>query len=127
MNILPVIGWQLAYTLCVLVFLGVWFITSVTVACCMLCGVCRTVSGEVIGAAGVDVGSGCMMLACVCCALGTFFTCSSSLSMRPGCVFWDGVGVSLMLVARRSFTGYFCLLPRIACMCPMTVTLELGG
>ena len=56
--------------------LGVWFITSAMVICCMLCGVWGAGSFGNIGADGVGVGAGCMMLVCELCALGTFVTCS---------------------------------------------------
>ena len=125
MKILLVIGWQLVYTWCVLVLLGVWSITSGIVFCYMICSVCCAVSSGAIGATGVGAGLGYMMLVCVRCSIGTCVTYSSLSSMRCGCVFWDGVGL-LTLDLRRSFTGTFLFLPRIVYMCPIMVALELG-
>jgi len=47
-----------------------------------------------------------------------FFIVLSEVRLR-------GIG-SLTFDARRSFTGTFFLLPRIVCMCPVELCLELG-
>ena len=57
----------------------IWSITSGIIVCCTLYGVLCAVGGGKIGATGVGVGSGFMMLACVLSVLGTFVTCSSLL------------------------------------------------
>ena len=96
--------------------LDVWSITSDIAIYCTLCGACCVIIGGAISAAGVGVGSDCMILAYVRRSIGTCITCSSPYSMRYGYVFWYGVD-SPTLDTRRSFTGtLFCCFVLHACV-----------
>ena len=67
--------------------LGVCSTTSCILVCCEIWGACCLVSSGATGAAGVVVGSGCIMLAFVRCSMGSYVTYSSLSFMRCGCVF----------------------------------------
>ena len=116
-KILPFIGWKLAYTWCVVVLLGIWSVTSCILVCCTLWGTCYVVNGGSTGAAGVVVGSDCIILACVRCSMGICVICSSLSYMRCGGFFWVDVG-SLMFNSRRIFPSTFVCCLRLRAYIP---------